>query len=83
VTRGGGKGLSGACNVRAVAVPLHNDYRDYVILDNGSPSVSEDVVRAEYVRTISRHEERSDPNAVTARVVNELLARVTLWDSVA
>jgi len=83
VTRGGGKGLSGACNVRAVAVPLHNDYRDYVILDNGSPSVSEDVVRAEYVRTISRHEERTDPDGVRARVINELLARAVLWDSVA
>jgi hypothetical protein len=83
VTRGGGKGLSGACNVRAVAVPVHRDYRDYVILDNGSPSVNEDVVRAEYVRTISRHEERSDPDGVRARVINELLMRATLWESIA
>lgn len=80
VTGGGGKGLSGAANVRAVAVPLHQDYRDYVILDNGSPSVSEDVIRAEYVRTISRHEERTDPDGVRARVINEQLARATLWD---
>lgn len=82
-TGGGGKGLSGAANVRAIAVPLYNDYRDYVILDNGSPSVSEDVVRAEYVRTISRHEEQSDPDGVRARVINELLARVTLWERAA
>jgi len=77
---GSGTGLSGACNVHAVAVPVHRDYRDYVILDNGSPSVSEDVVRAEYVRTISRHEERTDPDGVRARVINELLMRATLWD---
>ena len=81
VTRGSGTGLSGACSVRAVAVPANGpgDYTDYVILDNGSASVPAETIRAEYVRTISRHEERTDPDGVTARVINEQLARVDLW----
>lgn len=78
---GSGKGLAGAASVRAVAVRLYDDYRDYVILDNGSPSVSEDVIRAEYVRTISRHEELTDPEGVRARVINEQLARAGMWDA--
>jgi hypothetical protein len=79
---GSGTGLSGACNVRAIAIPLHTDYRDYVILDNGSASVPEETIRAEYVRTISRHEERSDPDGVRVRVINEQLARAVLWDGI-
>lgn len=83
-TAGGGKGMSGAVNVRAVALPLHDDYRDYVILDNGSASVSEEVITAEFVRTISRHEERQmGPDAIRARVINEQLYRATLWDGIA
>lgn len=82
-TGGGGKGLSGACNVRAIAVPLYDDFRDYVILDNGSASVPEETIRAEYVRTLSRHEERSDPDGIRARVINEQFVRAELWERAA
>lgn len=79
--RGGGRGMAGASSVTAVAVRKFNDFREYVIVDNGSPSVREDVIRAQFVKTISRHEERElGPDAIRARAINEQLFRATMWD---